>query len=531
MLQHALEIAIRSWLLLDKEVSRDRLEALKFPDLVQHVKNAHPELDSATVSNLKQLCQKRNRLIHDPLGAAVAKGEYPEFRESCIVCFELIFETKALPQSASVPPNVTIAVRTATDNEQHRYNLLREASTLYYEGRTSEARTTAESLLAADPDNGSALQLLGLCLRKEDEDERALKAYEKAAQSPGGKTDVRLHLEIAETLLALGRADEAIEEAKHVVALGPTGTARAKAFVLLGDSAMSKWLFSDAERHYREALAVNDTHQRHVRGLVQALMKLGRFGEAHSIADAAVRREPRNAKYYLDRAEAAWYRNAEGDIREAARDFSHAKELNPRDGKIYITVAELLRKQAHESTDGLRRGELLSKAAKQLAEGVELTRRSFRPALRNLRSCVFLELGDSRAAVAESRCAVRENPRYVTNRLYLARALIFAREYGAAHIAASDALVIAPAPPGRFWCSYFQLLTQLLKGDCASFKQQFAVLEAAATSIQLRMSFDFGPMWNVVARERVTPATADALAAMARLVGIDLPPLAQAASN
>lgn len=157
------------------------------------------------------------------------------------------------------------------------------------QGRCPEVLRELERLVAEDPRNFPALALAGQCLRDADRPADALALFERAArENPRSAVPV---VNVASSLLALGRRDE-------------------------------------AEREYRHALALDPSQAEAAARLARLLRESGRGGEAVGVLDGAIDAGARAAEVFAERGVA---RAERGALDPALDDFREAARRAPTD--------------------------------------------------------------------------------------------------------------------------------------------------------------------------------------------------------
>lgn len=94
--------------------------------------------------------------------------------------------------------------------------------------------------------------------------------------------------------------------------------------------------FANAEKLYRQTLAVAPRHRGALRGLAVLAGQLGRFAAAESLLDFALTNEPTAPDLYANRGNARW---GQGRIAGAGRDFLLAVLLAPNDAGFLANLA------------------------------------------------------------------------------------------------------------------------------------------------------------------------------------------------
>lgn len=530
ILHDSLEIAIRCWLRYDQRVSLQDLEGQaysKFGNLLATLRQQCPQLSPYVMGNLKCLQDRRNALTHDIRGASISNREFAIVQSSVFSALEALIGTP-IAVDLLVPP-ITASASVPKGGEAAQYSTsgqLRDGLRLFYSGKTTDAQQIAMSVVSKDPQNSTARHLHGLCLKRQDKPEEAFAALDSAGKCPGGEDDMWLMLDIADAALAIGKIDRAEAASLRSLRLRAVASDRSRAYAILGDCNISKHDFALAERYFREALNHDHTHQRRLRGLFKALQSQHKFDDVIKLASQAIKTGPRNGHYYLDRGLALWKRNQTGDRNSARQDLKiantcfHNRNAQTRLYFSWFRVDEFLELETQENLGPAR--EKLESAVTFLKEGITISAPSFRPVLRNQLSLVYMYLGNSELAVKETTDGLRENPKFVTNYLAHARALIFAGKFTDAYRAGLDSETHAPMPAGQFWGKFLAALSDALAGtnliDWSKERQELIDLSLRAKVNN--DSYQFGPMFRKISELTLTDAARSRIMELMRIANI-----------
>ena len=154
-------------------------------------------------------------------------------------------------------------------------------------GNLSEAEIALDRILAGDPRNPDALQLMGVVYRAQQRDSEAETVYRLSLEAEQKQPHV--HHNLGNLLRKLGRADEAIAEQRAAIALKPN---YAEAYLGLGLSLLDKGDRenpevtvdrAEAEKVLRRALHIRPAYLEAQRALAVALNDLNRPKEAQAI--------------------------------------------------------------------------------------------------------------------------------------------------------------------------------------------------------------------------------------------------------
>lgn len=237
---------------------------------------------------------------------------------------------------------------------------------LFYKKQYGEAIGVLQKSLLMQPNSGT-YYILGLSFYYRDEAEQAMTQFQKALEINPSLVRARVHL--AQLLLNKKRVDDAVTEAKKVLAQEEDN---AFAHNILGSAYLMKGNNGEGIAELNKALALDPTlRDAHVKkGLVA--IKQGRGQEAESELAAAVRLKPEAqdtrrilALYYINHQETAkaievlkkglqggstdaitYYLMAESylqqnNINEAKAHFIKAKESDPKYDLAYINLASI----------------------------------------------------------------------------------------------------------------------------------------------------------------------------------------------
>ncbi len=163
--------------------------------------------------------------------------------------------------------------------------LLTNAQSRIEAGRVEEAIGMLESALAERPDNVSLLNQLSLAYKHNQELERALHALMRARELEPDA--IKANVNLAETLIALGRWDTALGYADRCTVLAPS---YGKGHFARGRALMFLQRFPEAYVALVSAIGFDRTNPHINIALGEACVRLGKFPEAaENFADAAQR--------------------------------------------------------------------------------------------------------------------------------------------------------------------------------------------------------------------------------------------------
>lgn len=146
------------------------------------------------------------------------------------------------------------------------------------------------------PVGDAELQLqLGTLLSDETRFEEALDAFRRAAESSDPRLALRARIGMVRSALRVGDFTRAQREAMSLRAEAPRDP---EAISTHADALWSGGLFDEAEREWRDALALEPQLSRGRHGLARALASGGRLEEAVAEAQAALRTAPRDGEIH-----------------------------------------------------------------------------------------------------------------------------------------------------------------------------------------------------------------------------------------
>lgn len=252
--------------------------------------------------------------------------------------------------------------------------LLGEALALHQRGEVAKAEPIYRRVLAEDPDNAQATQLLGVVyLQRGDAAsavqllakavdlepdnpqylgdlgvaQNAANMFEEALRSLNRAIDLRpdyaqAHSNLGMTLKNLGRHEAAVASYRRAINLRPS---EAGFHLNLGNSLTAAGDLSEAETAYRKALELRPGYPAAVSGLALTLSHLGRSDEAIATGQKAIANNRNVAAYHFSLGRA--YRDAR-QPEQAIACFRRALELDPGDMESVRYLALLEAKSAFD---------------------------------------------------------------------------------------------------------------------------------------------------------------------------------------
>lgn len=208
-------------------------------------------------------------------------------------------QRRAAARRGNSPPGLAATSASAQQRRARLDSQLAEAAQHYHGGQFAEAAQLVQRVLAADPDNISALHLSSLLALLAGRNDAAIDMLGSAIRLDDSAAE--LHATLAEALQRSGRAEEAIAEFQRALVLEPDNAETiyncANVLLRLGNHA-------EALAGYDRALAIqpNFLQARHNRG--NALFELQRFDESLADYDRTVALSPRFVMAWSNRANA-----------------------------------------------------------------------------------------------------------------------------------------------------------------------------------------------------------------------------------
>lgn len=148
---------------------------------------------------------------------------------------------------------------------------------------------------SSSSDDAELQYQLGALLFEETRFTEALDAFRRAIDSDDPGLDLRSRIGIVRTALRLGDFSSAQQEA---VSLRDGAPRNPEALTTHADALWSAGLFDEAERGWRDALAIDPDLSRGRHGLSRALASQGRLDEALDEAQAALKLAPRDGEIH-----------------------------------------------------------------------------------------------------------------------------------------------------------------------------------------------------------------------------------------
>jgi tetratricopeptide (TPR) repeat protein len=211
---------------------------------------------------------------------------------------------------------------------------LPKAIELHCAGQLDEAERRYRELVAREPHNAEAWQLLGVAAHQAGRHAEAIEHLGRAVElDPANAT---FHFNLATAHAFQGRPQQAIAELGTVIQLEPNYL---QAHVDLGALLAGQGRNDDAADCFRRALAIRADFAPAHFNLGKTLEREGRFAEAVASLQEAVRLDPANATAHVALG-AAHYANRQSQHAQAA--YERALELDPDFADAHNNLGRLL---------------------------------------------------------------------------------------------------------------------------------------------------------------------------------------------
>ena len=217
------------------------------------------------------------------------------------------------------------------------YNRLTMANRLVEEGRVNEAQPILRDVLAKDPRNAFAHQLLGNVHLQRGEIAMAIREYQALLASV--PANAAAHHWIALCYLRLDQPAKALAETEAALAIDPKYP---DARILRGSILAGRGDFDAAIGEFRAALETDPAKPRIRLDLAKVLLDAGRAGDARAEYEAILGQQ---ADYAPALAGLGAIHAAEGRYEEAAALLARATAIAPADWDSRINLAKVYERQ------------------------------------------------------------------------------------------------------------------------------------------------------------------------------------------
>ena len=204
------------------------------------------------------------------------------------------------------------------DSRAHLQDWLDRAIRAHQAGNLDEAAGLYSQILAADPEDPSALHLLGLVHHQTGRHEEALAGISRALSLRPRYPAALMNL--GNTYCALGRLEEAAASYRSAVLLQPGS---ADASLHLGNALHDLGRLEEASQWYRQALAINPQLAEAHRGLGHSLRELGHAAEAAASYRTALALGTASPEIHLGLGMALHLLGRTGEEVEAYQEAAH----------------------------------------------------------------------------------------------------------------------------------------------------------------------------------------------------------------
>jgi cytochrome c-type biogenesis protein CcmH/NrfG len=252
----------------------------------------------------------------------------------------------------------------------------RLASVQFHAQEFQNSEHTLLQLTQSGNRTGRILNLLGWCYHKQNQSEKAMRAFEDAISvQPDDESN---YLDLQKVLLASNRLPAALEVAKRTTDALPKSS---RAFVMRGSIEMKTSQFTNAIASYRVAQGLDSGSPDSALGLADAEFAAGMAKEAHGAYEAGIQRFPDDARFKvhyafvlvkeaesgdpqlearaesllksalkLDSSSVEAYTELgelalkNGRIADAQRDYEAAEKIDPNNAKVHFGLSKVYRR-------------------------------------------------------------------------------------------------------------------------------------------------------------------------------------------
>jgi protein O-GlcNAc transferase len=212
--------------------------------------------------------------------------------------------------------------------------LFEKAFDLQQAGRFHDAERLCRQILAANPQEGDALQLLGVLQVQQGKKQEGIELLRRALVFNPTAADCYLHLGVV--LAETGRLDESISSLGHAIHLEPK---LAAAHSNMARTLAKQGQWSQACAAFTEAAALEPNQPENFNNLGIALQTIGRLDEAIAAFDRAIQLQPDYAFAHNNRGNALL---GQAKWEEAAEAYRQATRIQPRFAGFWSNLANPL---------------------------------------------------------------------------------------------------------------------------------------------------------------------------------------------
>lgn len=209
---------------------------------------------------------------------------------------------------------------------------LNQMVALFNAGQHAELESRARSLVGRYPDSGFVWKILGATLQAQGKD--SLSALRKAAELL--PDDAEAHYNLGNTLLILGRLDEAVASFRRALQTRPDD---AEAHYNLANTLLMLGRPDEAEAGYRRALQIKPGNALAYYNLGNILHERGRLAEAEASYRRALQIKPDSADIHTNLGNVLQDMDR---LDEAEASFRQALQIKPDHAEAHSNLGKLL---------------------------------------------------------------------------------------------------------------------------------------------------------------------------------------------
>lgn len=209
---------------------------------------------------------------------------------------------------------------------------LNQMVALFNAGHHAELESRARSLVERYPDSGFVWKILGVTLQTQGKD--SLSALRKAAELL--PDDAEAHYNLGNTLLMLGRPDEAVASYRRALQIRPDD---AEAHYNLANTLLMLGRPDEAEAGYRRALQIKPGNVLAYYNLGNILHERGRLAEAEASYRRALQIKPDSADIHTNLGNILQDMDR---LDEAEASFRQALQIKPDHAEAHSNLGKLL---------------------------------------------------------------------------------------------------------------------------------------------------------------------------------------------
>ena len=219
---------------------------------------------------------------------------------------------------------------------QNIHRVMQQAVALHNAGRLAEAEKIYRDVLAKDPRNADALQLLGLIAHQTGNPDRAVELIRKAITI---RPRAEFYINLAQAYVALGRTRESLEATQRAVQMAPNIP---EGWNNLGTILKELHRIPEAVDAFRKAISLRPSYTQAHSNLGNALAQLNQFADAEQSLRRAIELDPR---YAAAQTNLGHLLTQQGRLDEAVDWCRRAVALDPKLGAAYTNLGTALHRQ------------------------------------------------------------------------------------------------------------------------------------------------------------------------------------------